>query len=226
VAATGPAASPGTSTGVSTYNDGTAAYRKKDFPAARDRFQEATHTTDIALQEDAYYDLGNARYRVGQKSVPQDRHAALEAWKSAIVAYDGALALRPTDADARFNRDLVARRVAALEEEDKKPGDPKQDQQKQHQTSQQDQNDREKPKDQKNQPQSSSGRGQKDQKDQKGPELASVGEGPASARAGGFTGFPGAAGKDAARHEGTRTDQHPGPGSGSGTGRTAERHCQ
>jgi Ca-activated chloride channel family protein len=145
-------AAVGTTTAVSTYNDGTAAYRKKDFTAARDRFQDATHTTDLSMQEDAYYDLGNARYRLGQTSVSKDRPATIEAWKSAVASYDGALALQPRDADARFNRDLVARRLAALEEQER------QDQQQKNEQGQKDQ------KDQKHgsgkQAQASSGQGQ------------------------------------------------------------------
>ena len=123
-AAAAPAAAPrpagGTTTAASTYNDGTAAYRKKDFAAARDRFQDATHTADLSMQEDAYYDLGNARYRLGQASLAKDRPATIEAWKTAVASYDGALALQPRDTDARFNRDLVARRLAALEEQERK----------------------------------------------------------------------------------------------------------
>ena len=154
-ASTGQVPHPAGASSASTYNDGTAAYRKKDFAAARDRFQDATHTTDMSMQEDAYYDLGNARYRLGQASLPKDRPGTMEAWKSAVASYDGALALRPQDADARFNRDLVARRLAALEDQDR------QDKEQQNQKHQKDQ------KDQKQgpgkQPQSSSGQGQKDQ---------------------------------------------------------------
>ena len=105
---------------TSTYNDGTAAYRKRDFEAAQQHFQNATHTTNLGLQEDAYYDLGNARYRVGEAALAksQDHASTIAAWKEALAAYDGALALQPKDADARFNRDLVARRLAVLEKED------------------------------------------------------------------------------------------------------------
>ena len=113
-------------TSVSSYNDGTAAYRKRDFSSAQRQFQEATHTTDMTVQQDAYYDLGNARYRVGQASLAKDRPATIEAWRSAVAAYDGAIALQPKDADARFNRDLVKKRLAALEEQERQ----KQDQQK------------------------------------------------------------------------------------------------
>jgi Ca-activated chloride channel family protein len=154
-ASTGQAPHPAGVSSASTYNDGTAAYRKKDFAAARDRFQDATHTTDISMQEDAYYCLGNARYRLGQASLPKDRPGTMEAWKSAVASYDGALALRPQDADARFNRDLVARRLAALEEQDR------QDKEQQNQKNQKDQKDQKQG--QGKQPQSSSGQGPKDQ---------------------------------------------------------------
>jgi Ca-activated chloride channel family protein len=120
-------AATGSAPGASSYNNGTAAYRKNDFATARDRFQAATHTTDLPMQEDAYYDLGNARYRLGQATLSKDRPATIEAWKAAVAAYDGALALRPADADARFNRDLVARRLAALEAQQKQ-NQPQKDQ--------------------------------------------------------------------------------------------------
>ncbi len=151
--------------GVPTYNEGTSAYRKKDFAAARDRFQDATHTTDIAMQADAYYDLGNARYRIGQATGEKDRSATIEAWKSAVAAYDGALALRSQDGDARFNRDLVARRLAALEQEEQRD----QQRRKQNQPNQPGQNKQQKesPNNQQQgqgkQGQSPSAQGQKDQ---------------------------------------------------------------
>jgi|GEM_PF-568681 len=115
-----PAPAPTPQGSVSTYNAGTDAYRKKDFAAARDRFQGATHTTDTAVQSDAYYDLGNARYRLGQASLAKDRQATIDAWKGAIAAYDGAMALHKDDADARFNRELVARRLKALEDQQRR----------------------------------------------------------------------------------------------------------
>ena len=117
-------------TPTTTYNDGTTAYRKQDFSAAEGRFKESTRTTNLGLQEDAYYDLGNARYRLGQAALAKgnDRPAAIAAWKDALAAYDGALALQPKDGDARFNRDLVARRLAALEQDQQKQDQQKQDQ--------------------------------------------------------------------------------------------------
>jgi Ca-activated chloride channel family protein len=105
---------------TTTYNDGTSAYRKRDFAAAKVGFQNATHTTDLGLQADAYYDLGNASYRIGQAALARrDRTAARNSWQEALAAYDGTLALAPQDQDARFNRDLVARRLKELDQEEK-----------------------------------------------------------------------------------------------------------
>ena len=166
-AATAPAPHPAAAaTGTSTYNDGTAAYRKKDFAAARDRFQVATHTTDLPMQENAYYDLGNTRYRLGQATLSKDRPATIEAWKTAVASYDGALALQPKDADARFNRDLVARRLAALEEQERR------DQQQKNQQGQKNQpkNQQDQKQGQGSQPQASSGQGQPGQKGQSSPQ--------------------------------------------------------
>ncbi|MGE3764040.1 MAG: VWA domain-containing protein, partial [Kofleriaceae bacterium] len=100
---------------VQSYNDGTRLYRDGDFASAEKRFEEALHTDDPAVQLDAYYDLGNARYRLGQKTRDEDRAATIAIWKRALEAYDAALAIDPHDADATYNRDFVAKQLAELE---------------------------------------------------------------------------------------------------------------
>ena len=177
--ATAPALPPvAAATAVSTYNDGTAAYRKKDFAAARDRFQSATHTTDLSMQEDAYYDLGNARYRLGQASLSRDRAATIEAWKTAVASYDGALALQPRDADARFNRDLVARRLAALEQQQRQDQQQSKNQNQKNQENQKGQNgQKDQEQGQGKQSQTSPGQGQQGQQGQNGQSSPQSGEG-------------------------------------------------
>jgi Ca-activated chloride channel family protein len=196
-AAAQPSAPP--ASGVATYNEGTSAYRKQDFSAAQERFLGATHTTDIAMQEDAYYDLGNAQYRLGQASLSKDHPTTIAAWKSAIAAYDGALALQKQDADARFNRDLVARRLAALEEQER--------QDKQKQQNQQNQKQQQGPS--KASP-SAAGQGQKDNPQQgqrQGQPQPQQGKG--SAQNGGGQSPPGSDGKGGGAQAG-KQDQKPG----------------
>lgn len=103
------------------YNAGTSAYRARQFSRATQAFQEsikiapASDARRLADQEDAYYNLGNALYRVGQqleKSAPQ---AAIQKWQEAVKAYDTALQLHGDDADSRYNRDFVQRKIDSLE---------------------------------------------------------------------------------------------------------------
>jgi Ca-activated chloride channel family protein len=107
---------------VLEFNAGTAAYRAGQFPQAAQAFQQSINhapSSDpqrLADQEDAYYNLGNTLYRAGQKtedSAPQD---TIQQWTDAVKAYETALQLRADDADSKFNRDLVKRKIDALKQ--------------------------------------------------------------------------------------------------------------
>jgi Ca-activated chloride channel family protein len=106
--------------GATPDDTGTMAYRGGAFPQAAQAFQQsitrapAEGPTRLAAQEDAYYNLGNALYRVGQKTENSDIPATLAQWTQAVKAYETALQLRPDDADSRFNRDFVKRKIDAL----------------------------------------------------------------------------------------------------------------
>ena len=102
------------------YNAGAAAYRAGRFPQATQAFKQSIDTAPasdakrLADQEDAYYNLGNSLYRAGQqfeKSAPQQ---AIQRWTDALKAYDTALQLRRNDADSKYNRDFVQRKIDAL----------------------------------------------------------------------------------------------------------------
>jgi tetratricopeptide (TPR) repeat protein len=102
------------------YNVGTSAYRAGKFPQATQAFQNsiqaapASDAKRLLDQEDAYYNLGNTLYRAGQqleKSAPQE---AIQKWTDAVKAYETALQLRADDADSKYNRDFVKRKIDAL----------------------------------------------------------------------------------------------------------------
>ena len=105
------------------YNMGTSAYRAGQFPAAAQAFQQSiSHAPSndpkrLADQEDAYYNLGNTLYRTGQKSEQSAPQDALQKWTDAVKAYETALQLQPKDADSKYNRDLVKRKIAALQQQ-------------------------------------------------------------------------------------------------------------
>ena len=122
--ATTAAATPGDSKKpLVEFNAGTSAYRAGRFPQAAQAFQQSiSHAPSgdakrLADQEDAYYNLGNTLYRTGQrteKSAPKD---TIEQWTHAVSAYETALQLRPNDADSKYNRDLVKRKIDALKQQ-------------------------------------------------------------------------------------------------------------
>jgi Ca-activated chloride channel family protein len=102
------------------YNAGTAAYRAGQFPQAAQAFQDSISRAPsgdakrLADQEDAYYNLGNTLYRTGQKTEEQSPQQTIQTWEQAVKAYDTALQLRADDADSKYNRDFVKRKIDEL----------------------------------------------------------------------------------------------------------------
>jgi Ca-activated chloride channel family protein len=105
------------------FNAGTAAYKAGQFPQAAEAFHKSLGSEPsadprrLAAQEDAYYDLGNTLYRSGQKTEQTNAQQTIQAWEQAVKTYDAALQLRASDADARYNRDLVQRKLDALKKQ-------------------------------------------------------------------------------------------------------------
>ena len=105
------------------FNAGTAAYKAGQFPQAAQAFQQSiSHAPSsdpnrLADQQDAYYDLGNTLYRTGQKTEKAAPQETLQKWKDAVKAYETALQLRPNDADSKYNRDLVKRKIDQLQQQ-------------------------------------------------------------------------------------------------------------
>ncbi len=95
------------------YDLGAAAYRNRSYPAAAEAFEAAGHGSSLPPGA-AAYNLGNARYRAGDKA------GALEAWREA-------LRLDPGNSDARYNYELTRKELA---------GNPQQQNQQQQQDKQ------------------------------------------------------------------------------------------
>jgi Ca-activated chloride channel homolog len=144
------------------YNWGASAYKTGEYDKALPAFQKALSTDDMAVQQQAYYDMGNTQYRLGQKtekSAPQD---TIKTWQSAVQSYDAVLKLKPDDVDAKFNRDFVQKKLEQLQKQQ-----PQQNKDQQKQDQEQDQKDQQNQQDQQqNQNQNQQDQTGQDQKNQ------------------------------------------------------------
>ena len=69
------------------FNLGSAAYKTGDYAKAATAFQNALITTEVPVQQSAYYNLGNTQYRVGQateKSNPAGDHQVMGAGRAIL----------------------------------------------------------------------------------------------------------------------------------------------
>ncbi len=97
------------------YNAGTSAYQSKKFDEAVKSFQAAVAAQDPVLQEQAYYNLGNSEFRLGESdSNPQQKIAQ---WEQAVQHYDAALKMNANDNDAQFNKELVQKKIKELKKQ-------------------------------------------------------------------------------------------------------------
>ena len=142
------------------YNNGVTAYQSNDFARAAAMFENASSSADQALQQRALYNLGNTDYRLGQARSAQ----AQQLWQRALKNYETALAIDPKDADAKFNHDLVKKKLEEL----KKQRQEQQQNQKNQQDKNQDQkkSDEQQPQQKQDQQQNKPDDKQSDQKQQ------------------------------------------------------------
>src|SRR5262245_26800615 len=148
------------------FNNGSAAYKAGDYAQAASGFEKSLKTEQVPLQQEAYYNLGNTKYRLGQKTEKENPQDTIKTWEQAVKSYDAALQIKASDSDAKHNRDFVQRKIDQLkkqEEQKKQDQQKQQDQKNQQQNNQQQQNKDQKNNDQQNQSQNQ----QNDSKDQK-----------------------------------------------------------
>ncbi|MEO7676525.1 MAG: hypothetical protein ABIV39_07175, partial [Verrucomicrobiota bacterium] len=98
-----------------SYNAGTAAYRAKQFEDAQKYLSAAAAAPDLKLQQQAYYNLGNASFEAGEAMPEPDKKK--EAWEGSAKNFKNALKLNSEDADARHNLALVQKKLEELKKQ-------------------------------------------------------------------------------------------------------------
>ncbi len=166
---------------VLQYNLGAASYKSGKFDDAAQSFTKAMKTEDLALQQDDYYNLGNSQYRIGQKTEKSNIDQTIKTWEQSVQSYEAALQLKKDDADAKYNRDLVKRKIDELKkQQEQQKQQQNQDKNQQDQKNQDKQDKQDQKKDSKdNQPQSASNDQKKDdqKKDEKKDRQENAGNG-------------------------------------------------
>ncbi len=99
---------------VLNFNLGDAAYKDRRYNQAIAAFKRALQSDNLGLQAKSYYNLGNARFRLGQQTLKSDPEHALQMWQEALKSYRSSLKLAPNDQDARYNSPLVKKRLEKL----------------------------------------------------------------------------------------------------------------
>jgi Ca-activated chloride channel family protein len=153
------------------FNAGNAAFQARDFEEAEKHFNAALKapeaTPNLELQQRTYYNLGDTQFRRGETE--DDLEKRRSNWESATNSFSSALALNPKDADAKFNLELVQKKLEELkqQQEQQKQNKPdpskKDDQQKDDKSEQQKKDDAQKKDEQKKDSQKPDKPDQKDQ---------------------------------------------------------------
>jgi Ca-activated chloride channel homolog len=155
------------------FNLGDAAYKSGKYTDAVNAFQQVPDSDRVRAARSSY-NVGNAKYRLGEAAAASDPKAALGLWAEALVAYRRAMGLAPDDVDAKFNHELVEKKIAELqkklEEQQKQKDQQAQDQQQQQPQGQP------KPQDQQDQQQQQQAQGQEQQKPNESQEARESGQ--------------------------------------------------
>jgi Ca-activated chloride channel homolog len=101
------------------FDAGAAAYRATNFDAAMNDFQRVTLSPDLKLQQQAYYNLGDTLYRLGELKFEPDTaslDAMEETWQQAVKSYEHAAELNTNDADVTYNLAFVKKQIGVIAE--------------------------------------------------------------------------------------------------------------
>jgi len=154
------------------YNAGAAAYRAGEFEKAKNHFNStlASPEAPLPLQQQAFYNLGNAMFRLGETTDNPDDKA--KQWIDALKKYEGALELSqqldntPKDEDAQFNTDIVKKRLEQLQQQQQQQQQQGDDQQEQDKNENQQEQQQQKSDEQKKQEQQQEQNEQQNQQQQ------------------------------------------------------------
>jgi Ca-activated chloride channel family protein len=107
-----------------SYNLGNVMYQQEKYQDAMDRYYRALSSDGVDHQAWAWYNLGNTLFRSGK-------------YPESVQAYEKCLDLTPDDEDAKYNLELVRKKMKEMMDKEQQRQENQQQQQQQEQQSQQ-----------------------------------------------------------------------------------------
>jgi Ca-activated chloride channel family protein len=98
------------------YDRGDAAYKSGDFTEAEDAYRQALETPNLDLQENTYYNLGNAQFKDGEGLEKVDSKKARALVEQAIKSYESALKLKKAP-DTEYNYEVAKKKLEQLKQQ-------------------------------------------------------------------------------------------------------------
>ena len=144
------------------YNAGAAAYRAGDFEKARNHFNSTLSSSEapLPLQQRAFYNLGNAMFRLGENTENPDDKA--KQWIDALKKYEGAFEL------SQQLENTPKARLEKLKQQQQQQNDGNQDKENQDKNEQKQDQQQQKSGDQKKQEQEQQQKDRQQQEQQRG----------------------------------------------------------
>jgi tetratricopeptide (TPR) repeat protein len=99
---------------VANYNLGTAYYRKGEYEKSFDSFMKSLNTEDREIEAKAMYNMANSKYKMGSLQAGKDLNSAIGHYKESLDYYRRAMELDESDRDAKYNHELVEKKLKIL----------------------------------------------------------------------------------------------------------------
>ena len=99
------------------YNVGASAYKKGDYGGAVKAYTKSLSTDNPAFEEKGHYAIGNCKYKQGELRESSDVTGAIQHYQEALEHYKRAIDLNSMNMDAKFNYEVVQRKIKELQDQ-------------------------------------------------------------------------------------------------------------